>query len=105
MYKMNVKLLPRGKLRWLFMPGGAGLNIFWLQELAGDVVQNLKDFFRTMYKKVNNCFCQHCISFLVIFLCASYTEQRDTHVNCRSLKLILKSLKQTIEDQNQRRKI
>lgn len=37
-------------------------HIFWValmvlffltkQELAGDVVQNLKDFFRSMYKKV-----------------------------------------------------
>lgn len=68
------------------------------QDLVGDVAQNLHEYFRALYKKVRILFLFWCnIMFVLCFY--------DNLCICRSLKLILKSLRQTIGDLILRRKI
>ena len=71
-----------------------------LQDLAGDVCQNLKEFFQTLYKKViifSDCQLLHPLSDISFLNMISFVH--------RSLRLILKSLKQAIEALRRRKRI
>ena len=95
-----------GELKCFFSSGIVNLIASFLvdQDLAGDVVQNLKDFFRTFYKKV---ILSGSASFLFSYsiILALQSLELTLGFKFRSLKLILKSSKQIIEDQIQRKGI
>lgn len=83
-------------------------QFFYDQDLAGEVVQNLHEFFRTMYKKVISfCLVMENFWFHVILLFIFRLERWhvNTCIGSRLLRQILKSLKQTTEDLIQRRMI
>ena len=84
--------------------------LFWFhcheQDLAGDVVQNLHEYFRVIYKKVMMFSSFHIAAVLILAQCRLYFRHiaDNMHIHCRSLKLISKSLKQTTEGSDSEKK-